>query len=157
MPYGFAVSGLLLGTGGVVMDRPLAGACGAVAGVTVGLLERHRADVADRRSRRLRHLLRDERAEAELAESELRREIQALRTALWQRDLRDLGVATEPAAAPVAAAPAGAGTAAAPGAAHEPTIGWLARVIDLGQARGQAEPAAAAEPAPDHRKGRAAG
>jgi hypothetical protein len=140
MPYGFAASGLLLGAGGVLVDRPLAGACGAVAGVTAGLLERHRANDAERRTRWLRDRLRVQRAEAELEASGLRRQIQSLQTQLWERDLRDLGVSAKP--VPVADEPE--------------AVGPIARVIDLSEARGQAEPPAG-EREPARGKDRAAG
>ena len=122
MPYGFAASGLLLGLGGVALDRPLAGACGAVAGVTAGLLERRRASDAEHRAGRLRERLREQRVAAEVEASDLRRRIRSLQTQLWERDLRDLGATTE---LPVLGPPSGP----------------IAQVIDLSEARGQAEPA----------------
>jgi hypothetical protein len=138
MPYGFAASGLLLGVGGVAFDRPLAGACGAVAGVTAGLLERYRAGDAERRIRGLRDRLRVQRAEAELEASALRRRIRSLETQVWERDLRDVVATTE---LPVLG----------------PPTGPIAQVIDLSEARGQAEPAAPAEATPARGKNRAAG
>jgi len=138
MPYGFAASGLLLGVGGVAVDRPLAGACGAVAGITAGLLERHRANDAERRAGRLRERLREQRADAELEASDLRRRIQALQTQLWERDLRDVR-----------------GTTDLPAVA-DPLSGPIARVIDLSEAREQVQPADE-EPAPARGKDRAAG
>jgi hypothetical protein len=170
MPYGFAASGLLLGLGGVALDRPLAGACGAVAGVTAGLLERYRASDAERRARWLRARLREQRAEAELEASDLRRQIRSLQTRLWERDLRDLssrpladphiGATTEP---PVVRTGQDAGRDAedaAPdvpaGPVLGPPTGPIAEVIDLSEAREQAVPAEA-EGEPAHGKDRAAG
>src|SRR5689334_8548581 len=98
LPYGFAASGLLLGVGGVLADRPLAGACGAVAGVTAGLLERHRSTDLERRAGILRERLRDQRAESEQESSELRRQIRTLQARLWERDLQALGTRELPAA-----------------------------------------------------------
>src|SRR4051794_41668641 len=127
MPYGFAASGLLLGVGGVLADRPLAGACGAVAGVTAGLLERHRADDLERRGSLLRERLRDQRSEAEQEASELRRQVRTLQARLWERDLRDLGGTTE---IPVVTDPPPAEVAAeAPGPVLGPPSGPIARVI----------------------------
>jgi hypothetical protein len=132
LPYGFAVSGLVLGVGGLVTGRALAGACGAVAGVTAGLLERYRADVLGRRGDRLRERLRQQRADAELEASDLRRQVRELQTALWERDLRELQ--------PVLGPPSGP----------------IAQVIDLTEAREQTAPAAEAPP-PAREPGRAAG
>lgn len=155
-PEGFAAAGLLLGFGGLVTGRALAGACGAVAGVTAGLLERYRADLLERRGAQLRERLRDQRAEAEVEASELRRRVRELQAALWERDLRD---APAPEAAPAAAAPEAAPAAPAPEAAPAPApaavpaaepapdtapvpvlgppSGPIAEVIDLTEAREQ--------------------
>jgi hypothetical protein len=135
MPYGFAASGLLLGAGGLVTGRELAGACGAVAGVTAGLLERHRAGIFERRGVVLRERLRDERAEAEVEAADLRRQIRELQTALWERDLRELQ---------------------APVPVLGPPSGPIAQVIDLTEAREQTAPDAPAA-AERHDESRAAG
>ena len=127
MPYGFAASGLLLGAGGLVTGRELAGACGAVAGVTAGLLERHRASIFERRGTVLRERLRDQRTEAELEASDLRRQIRELQTALWERDLRELR---------------------APEPALGPPSGPIAQVIHLPEAREQPAPATTDAPEP---------
>jgi hypothetical protein len=127
MPYGFAAAGLLLGAGGLVTGRELAGACGAVAGVTAGLLERHRAGIFERRGTLLRERLRDQHTEAELEASDLRRQIRELQTALWERDLRDLR---------------------APEPVLGPPSGPIARVIDLTEAREQTAPVATDAPEP---------
>jgi hypothetical protein len=137
MPYGFAVSGLVLGAGALVTGRELAGACGAVAGVTAGLLERHRATIHERRGNLLREKLRDQRAESELEASGLRRQVRDLQTALWERDLRDLRDLRAP--QPVLGPPSGP----------------IAEVIDLTEARESSAPAGE-EPAA-HDEGRAAG
>jgi hypothetical protein len=89
MSYGFAASGLMLGAGALATGRPLVGACGAVGGVTMGLLERYRANVAERRVAQLRSRLRDQRAEAEQVASSLRRQVRELQSDLWKRDLAD--------------------------------------------------------------------
>jgi len=122
--------------GGVVVDRPLAGACGAVGGITAGLLERHRANEAERRAGRLRERLLEQRAEAELEASDLRRRIHALESQLWRRDLRDLGTMELP--------------------VIDPPTGPIAQVIDLSEAREQSQPAED-EPAPTRGGDRAAG
>lgn len=155
MPYGFAASGLLLGLGGVALDRPLAGACGAVAGVTAGLLERYRASDAERRTRWLRDRLREQRAEAELEASGLRRRIRTLETRLWERDLRDL---REVAAPPAVATTEDTAHDVPAGPVLGPPTGPIARVIDLSEAREQATPAEdGREREPARGKDRAAG
>jgi hypothetical protein len=141
MPYGFAVCGLLLGAGGLATGRELAGACGAVAGVTAGLLERHRADIFERRATLLRERLRDQRAESEHQASDLRRQIRELQGALWERDLRDL-------------------RAGSPEPVPGPPSGPIAQVIDLTEAREQTTQVAEAPapvPAEKHDEDRAAG
>jgi hypothetical protein len=135
MPYGFAACGLLLGAGGLVTGRELAGACGAVAGVTAGLLERHRAGIFERRGAMFRERLRDQRTESELEASDLRRQIRELQTALWERDLRELR---------------------APEPVLGPPSGPIAQVIDLTEAREQTAPDAR-EPAEPRDENRAAG
>jgi hypothetical protein len=124
LPAAFAASGLLLGAGALLTGRELAGACGAVAGVTAALLERRRADLHERRAHHLRERLRDHRVEAEQETSRLRREIRHLQTTLWERDLRELRAQTaEPALGPPS--------------------GPIAQVIDLTEAREQTQADAA--------------
>jgi hypothetical protein len=84
LPYWFAASGLALGVGGVVQDKPLAGACGAVAGVTAGLLYQSRARSYQRQAEALRDRLRTQRAESEAESAELRDNLRALRTEIWE-------------------------------------------------------------------------
>jgi hypothetical protein len=85
LPYWFAVAGLALGVGGVVRDEPLAGACGAVAGVTAGLLYLERYRAYRHQFEVLRDQLIAERVQAEGVAAELRDTISFLQNQIWER------------------------------------------------------------------------
>jgi hypothetical protein len=95
LPYWFALSGIVLGAGGVWQGRPIVSACGAVAGVTAGLLHQHRSSLHRVQIDALRERLRNQRADSEDAAAELRHALSALQTELWQQRL--LTVVSQPA------------------------------------------------------------
>jgi hypothetical protein len=98
LPLWFAAAGLALGVGGVVRDQPIAGACGAVAGVAGGLLWLDRSRSYRAQYEALRVRLREIRAEAdaelEQAQAEydearaevaqLRQNVANLQNQLWE-------------------------------------------------------------------------
>ena len=84
VPYWFAVSGLALGVGAIVKDEPVAGACGAVAGVAAGCLQQWRARFHRDHVDALRERLRTQRLEAEEVAVRLRQTVSSLQTELWQ-------------------------------------------------------------------------
>jgi hypothetical protein len=84
VPYGFAAAGIALGVGGIVQNEPIAGACGAVAGVTAGLLQHRRARFHRDHVDALRERLRVHRLESEQALAQLRQTVSSLQTELWQ-------------------------------------------------------------------------
>ncbi len=102
-PYWFVASGVVLGVGGIVQDKPLAGACGAVAGITAGLLERQRASVYRNQALSMRNRLRKQRAKAEATEAELRETISTLQTEIWEHRMFSLITANMAAAKAVTA------------------------------------------------------
>lgn len=87
VPLWFAVTGIGLGVGGVLRDQPLAGACGAVAGVTVGWLQQQRASVYRRHTIALRRRLKKVRAESEAHAAELEQRISRLQTEVLEQKL----------------------------------------------------------------------
>lgn len=119
LPYAFGTSGLALGAGGVATGRPLAGLCGAVAGVTAGVLERHRSRDFARRGEALRERLRRQRTDSDTTVSALRREVRELRVEVWE--WRSRHMLLHPAvdvAMPVTAAVDPGAIAAGPSPAH---------------------------------------
>jgi hypothetical protein len=84
VPYGFAVAGLALGAAAIVQNEPIAGACGAVAGVTAGMIEQWRARFHRDHAEALRKRLRTQRLEAEQTAAQLRHTVSSLQTELWQ-------------------------------------------------------------------------
>jgi hypothetical protein len=95
LPYWFAGSGIVLGVGGVAQAQPLVSACGAVAGVTAGLLHQHRARHYQAQVDGLRQRLRNHRAESEAVAAQLRQAVSAVQTELWEQRL--LAVISQPA------------------------------------------------------------
>jgi hypothetical protein len=154
VPIWFAVAGIALGVGGVLRDEPLAGACGAVAGVTMGLLQQRRARVYRRHNLALRRRLKQMRAaSAKSAEQveQLEQQVSTLKAELWQQ--RMLTMLMDPSTAltggiPVMEAPSpGEQTASEqPPAPEQPTVAEIDPPVETPAEGGnEAEPVAEAE------------
>ncbi len=84
VPYWFAGAAVLLGAASVVQDEPVAGACGAAAGVTAGLLHQGRARRYRRQAVALRQRLRAERAASGARLAELQAALRLTQTEVWE-------------------------------------------------------------------------
>jgi len=84
VPYVFAAAGLALGVGGVIENEPVAGACGAVAGVAAAGIQQRRARFHRDHVNALRERLRTHRLESDQTAAQLRQAVSSLQTELWQ-------------------------------------------------------------------------
>lgn len=94
LPHWFVVAGLALAVWAIVENELVAGAGGAVAGVSAALIQYRRLRLYRGHVAALRERLRTHRQESEEATAQLRQTVSALQTELWQHRLVALATPT---------------------------------------------------------------